>query len=46
MIELREYVSVDKGLVVDYVSNFNKFKAHLMVFLLLLLGYLVRKLKS
>ena len=26
MIELREYVSVDKGLVVDYVSNFNKFK--------------------
>ena len=29
MIELREYVSVDKGLVVDYVSNFNKFKAHL-----------------
>lgn len=43
MIELREYVSVDKGLVVDYVSNFNKFKAHLMVFLLLLLGYLVIK---
>ena len=43
MIELREYVSVDKGLVVDYVSNFNKFKVHLMVFLLLLLGYLVIK---
>lgn len=43
MIELREYVSVGKGLVVDYVSNFNKFKAHLMVFLLLLLGYLVIK---
>lgn len=43
MIELREYVSVDKGLVVDYMSNLNKFKAHLVMFLLLLLGYLVIK---
>lgn len=43
MIELREYVSVDKESVVDYLSTFNNLKVHLIAFLLLLLGYLVIK---
>lgn len=43
MIELREYVSVDKESVVDYLSTFNNFKVHLIAFLFLLLGYLAIK---